>query len=373
MNVLVWQWGRRGGGPRIAVEIAEAMRALPGVHGLLSLSDHAEILTRPSPPTCDLPVTTYVSMAGFLWRFMQAPAIVLRLGRRLRVLHPDLAICAMPGPLDMLMLAALRLRRIPVIVIVHDADPHPGDILPAMVKLQRMIVRRADALVTLSAHVAERLREQGLVRPGVPLAVLAHPPRHFGPLPPPPFAHGGPVRLLFFGRLLAYKGLDLLADALRLIGPDIRLQTRIVGSGPEGPALAALRALPGVAVENRWVPEDAIGALIAWSDAVVLPYREASQSGAAAAAIAARRYVVATRVGGLVEQLRGEPLALLCDPEPTAFAAALDTVLKQRTTNQMASRCVERPAQSWEDFARGLLDVAAISTAGAVKARRAKP
>ncbi len=58
MTVLVWQWGRRGGGPRIAVEIAEAMRALQGVRGLLSLSDRAEILTKPSPPICDLPVTT---------------------------------------------------------------------------------------------------------------------------------------------------------------------------------------------------------------------------------------------------------------------------------------------------------------------------
>jgi glycosyltransferase involved in cell wall biosynthesis len=373
VNVLVWQWGRRGAGPRIAVELAAAFSRLPGVRGLLSLSDRAEILVGPSPPVCDLPVATYGGIAGFVWRLLQAPATVLWLGRRLRALRPDLAVCAMPGPLDLLMLAALRQRRIPVVVIVHDADPHPGDTLPVMVRLQRVIVRGADVLVTLSAHVADRLREQGLVRPGKTLAVIGHPPLHFGPLPSPPFAHDGPARFLFFGRLLAYKGLDLLADALRLLGPRADLETRIVGSGPESPTLAALRALSGVAVENRWVPESEIGAVIAWSDVLVLPYREASQSGAAAAAIAARRLIVATRVGGLTEQLGGEALALLCDPDPTALAAALEAILKRRTTIGMASPCEERPVQSWQDFAQALCELAGKPPAGGGAVRPEAP
>jgi glycosyltransferase involved in cell wall biosynthesis len=357
VNVLVWQWGRRGGGPRIAVELAEAMRQLPGVRGQLSLSDRAEILAGASPPVCELPVPTYGSLAGFVWKLLQAPAIIVWLGRRLRRLRPDLAVCAMPGPLDLLMLAALRIRRVPVVVVVHDADPHPGDILPVMVRLQRVIVRHADALVALSAHVAERLRQQGLVRPGVPLAVIPHPPRHFGPLPPPPFSHGGALRLLFFGRLLPYKGLDLLADALRIMGPCSNMQTRIVGSGPESPVLEALRGLAGVAVENRWVPEDEIGAVIAWADALVLPYREASQSGAAAAAVAARRYVVATRVGGLTEQMRGEDMAVLCDPNPAALAEGLSVLLVCRASPEVLPSV--RPSASWRNFAQAVLDHAA--------------
>jgi glycosyltransferase involved in cell wall biosynthesis len=107
------------------------------------------------------------------------------------------------------------------------------------------------------------------------------------------------------------------------------LDVRIVGSGPEGAALDALRRLDGVTVENRWVPEDEIAAIIAWSDALVLPYREASQSGAAAAAMAAGRFVVATAVGGLAEQLEGYPLARLCAPEPAALAHSLAALLTE--------------------------------------------
>jgi glycosyltransferase involved in cell wall biosynthesis len=78
-----------------------------------------------------------------------------------------------------------------------------------------------------------------------------------------------------------------------------------------------------VTVENRWVPESEIGPLLAWSDALILPYREASQSGVAAAALAAGRPVIATRVGGLSEQLSVAPRALLCEPRPDSLARAI--------------------------------------------------
>jgi glycosyltransferase involved in cell wall biosynthesis len=135
------------------------------------------------------------------------------------------------------------------------------------------------------------------------------------------------VRLLCFGRLLPYKGLDLLAGALRQLRPEAGLQVRVVGSGPASPMLDELRNIPGVEVENRWVAEDEIGNLLAWSDAVVLPYREASQSGVAALAVGAGRWVIATDVGGLAEQLADEPRALLCRPEAAALAECLEQLL----------------------------------------------
>ena len=43
--------------------------------------------------------------------------------RRVRELRPDLAICAQPGPLDLLMAAALRRLHVPFVVVVHDDVP----------------------------------------------------------------------------------------------------------------------------------------------------------------------------------------------------------------------------------------------------------
>ena len=330
MRILVWQWGRFGAGPRVAVDFAAAFNAVPGVEAFLSLSRQSEIMQSgapPSgePPSCDLPIDTYQGVRGYLRRIMEGPALVAHLRAELARLAPDIALCAMPGPLDLAMQQALQRTGVAMVVVVHDADPHPGDGYPLQMTLQRMLVKRADAVVALSEHVAARLRDQGLVAgrtlirgvlPQPPIAGLA-----------PVRAHGGPFRLLSFGRLLAYKGLDLLAEALAEVLPDTDMVVRVVGQGPASAALSALSRLERVTVENRWVPEAEIPALLGWADGVVLSHREASQSGVAAAALAARRFLVATRVGGLAEQAGENPAAILCEVSASGLAAGLRRML----------------------------------------------
>lgn len=328
MRVLVWQWGKRGAGPRYAAELAESLRRIPGAAVTLSLSSGAEIMAGPDAPRCEMPVPTYAGLGGFARRVLAAPGAIGPLARRLRALRLDIAICAMPGPLDLLMAAALRRAGVPMLVVVHDADAHPGDGLPFQMTLQRRLVTRSQGVIALTAHVAERLRAQCLAGMSRTLFPAALPPFRFGAKPPPPGAQGGPMRLLSFGRLLPYKGLDLLAEAVARLPQEAPFALRVVGQGPESAPLAALRAAPGVTVENRWVPEEEVGRLLAWADALVLPYREASQSGVAAAAIAAGRWIVSTDVGGLREQLGGYAGAVLCPPDAASLAAAIAALLR---------------------------------------------
>jgi glycosyltransferase involved in cell wall biosynthesis len=359
MNVLVWQWGRRGAGPRFGACLAEALRGRPGVDVTLSLCRDAEIMAGPNPPVCEMPVRTYRGMASFLVRVATWPVALLLLLWRLRPIRPDLAICAMPGPLDLVMALALRLLGSRLVVVVHDAEAHSGDGFPLQMTLQRLLCRCAGGLAVLCAPVGNRLRRQGLAgADGRKLIRFEHPPFGFD-LPVVPRAPG-PRRLLCFGRLLPYKGLDLLAGALASL--DAAVSVRVVGSGPESPSLDALRACPGVTVENRWVPETEIGALLAWSDALILPYRDASQSGVAAAALAAGRPVIATRVGGLREQLAGAPEVVMCEPTVESLSRAIglwvDTPLQ-----------IPRPADAaaaWRRAATALL----TEIASVVPARR---
>ena len=320
MRLLVWQWGRRGAGPRYAVELARALRQVPGFTVVLSLSSGAEIM-QGGLPDCDLPVATYARLPGWMMRVAALPLQAPGLARRLRPFQFDGALCAMPGPLDLLMVAALRRSGVPYVVVVHDATLHPGDMLPLQGVLQRWLLRRATALMALSAHVADALAP---IARGRPILRARLSPLDYGRPANAPMAHGGPLRLLSFGRLRPYKGLDLLAAAFAAIGP---AELRVVGSGPETAELDALRRLPGVTVENRWVAEDEVGALLGWADALVLSHREASQSGVAAAALAAGRWIVATRVGGIAEQLAQSPLARLCEPNADSLAAAITSLM----------------------------------------------
>lgn len=353
MNVLVWQWGRFGGAPRVAVALAQGMKTLPNVNVSLSMSRSAELLRDGSAPLCTLPVDTYHGRLGFLWRLATAPLAARFLARRIARLRPDVAICAQTGPLDLLMSRALRLLGIPMVVLVHDADLHPGDGWLFQMRLQRALCRRAAALGALSAHVGARLRAQGLAGNGErPLIQLRLPPLPIV-VPAAEQPSGNGFRLLSFGRLLPYKGLDILAEALERLGPMPGLSIRVVGLGPESSELKQLRAIPNVTVENRWVPESELAQLLAWADAVVLPYREASQSGVAALALGAGRHIIATRVGGLPEQLGNEPLAILCDPDPVSLGEALQKAIHAMPSARKAPSV--DPLAAWRDMAAGLL------------------
>jgi glycosyltransferase involved in cell wall biosynthesis len=336
-----------------AARLAEAIAMLPGQEAVLSLPAGAEILAGPEAPHCAWAEPTYESPLGYVGQRLLNPFVAGRTRRHLRELAPDIAICAMPALLDGRMLAGLGRLGIPYAVIVHDATAHPGDSLSFRALGQQGALRKARHLFCLSAHVESGLRRQGFGTGGQGLTKLWHPPFSFAATLPP-VAHAARPRVLHFGRLLPYKGLDLLAEAMALLGPGAEFDLRICGEGPQSQALMRLAAMPGVTVENRWFSDAELPGLLSWAGGLVLPYREASQSGVAAMALAAGRQVLATNVGGLPEQLGGQPGALLCAPEPGAIAAGLQTLL-HRLREAPSGQEPSAAGADWHDFAAALL------------------
>jgi glycosyltransferase involved in cell wall biosynthesis len=351
MKTLIWHWGRRGAGPIFATRLAETIAALPGQEAALSLPTGAEILASPGAPHCDWAEPTYESPFGYIAQRLLTPFLAPRTRRHLRALAPDIAICAMPALLDMRMLTGLKALSIPYAVIVHDATAHPGDALSFQALGQRQTLRGARHLFCLSGHVADELRRQGYGRGGQGLTKLWHPPMGFAAQVAPATATARP-HLLHFGRLLPYKGLDLLADALALLDPAQEFELRICGEGPPSAVLSRLAAMPAVRVQNRWFSDAELPGLLGWADGLVLPYREASQSGVAAMASAAGRPLLSTKVGGLPEQLGHLSGALLCAPEAPAIAAGLQTFL---CNLRAPLPPITDSTANWQDFAAAML------------------
>jgi len=348
-KILVWHWGRRGAGPVFGARLAAAFSGLEGCAAALSLAAGAEILSGPSAPDCAWREPTYGNALGAAVQVVMGPAQVARIDREIAAIAPDMAVCAMPAFLDRRMVAGLRRAGVPYAFVVHDAAGHPGEALNFWAVGQNRLFGDAVALFPLSGHVEAMLRAQGF---GPKIKKLWHPPFSFGAPAPAPLSHGGRPRLLCFGRLLPYKGLDLLADALENFGGAMPFEVLVCGDGPKSAELDRLRAMPGVTVDHRWIPEAELPGLIAWADAVVLPYREASQSGVAAAAVAQGRYVLATHVGGLPEQLAGVKGAALCAPEAGAIAAGLRTLFQGESG---APR--EDAGEDWRKLAAGMMEV----------------
>jgi glycosyltransferase involved in cell wall biosynthesis len=345
MRILVWHWGRRGAGPIFAVQLSSALSTITGAKTFLSLAASAEILRQPGAAGCDWAEPTYESAAGYVAQRLAGPFVRNRTISRLQTIKPDIAICAMPALLDQRMIQALVKTGIPYAVVVHDATAHPGEELNFRMLDQPWLLRNAFALFPLTAHVEADLWRQEFGLEGQMIAKLWHPPLYFGDMKPP-FEHGGRPRILCFGRLLPYKGLDILADALTALGPGLPFDIRVCGDGPVSRDLDRLRVLPHVEVDHRWIPEVELRGLIEWADAVVLPYREASQSGVAAAAVAHGRRVLATNVGGLPEQLAGVPGVIICEPNAAAIAESLN-----KLTQASVSFVAGNAKASWQSMA----------------------
>ncbi|GAJ30756.1 glycosyltransferase family 4 protein [Acidomonas methanolica] len=366
MKPLVWHWGRRGAGPLFAVRLTEALNAIAGQEACLSLAARAELLAGPDAPPCDWREPTYETRLGYAARRLTAPMRVRQAIRRLEILAPDIAICAMPALLDGTMTAALAARHIPYAVVVHDAEAHPGDAFRFRLMGQENLLHGARHLFCLSGHVENGLRARGFGQSGQTLTKLWLPymgvemsldaDARAGTTRAPARPDRRP-RVLHFGRLLPYKGLDLLADALERLGPDLPFDIRICGEGPDSAALRRLRAMRHVQVEARWFAETELPALFAWADALVLPYREASQSGVAVMGLAAGLRILATAVGGLPEQLAGVEGAMLCAPTAPAIAEALLALAAALREGGTTAPAIRDWRQSWRDLATVMLGV----------------
>jgi len=348
-------WGRLGAGAALMSQIGEAMVLDARFELYLSPSLNSE-LPPVFPAARLLPIRTFAGPAGLLARTLILPLTVRRLVRDLKARGVRAIVTVMPHVWGLALLRAARRAGIRTLLIVHDADPHPGERRPVLDRLAAREIRGSDRIVTFSDHVADRLAGRGDV-PENRIARLYHPIFRFGAKPPAQVHR--PFRLLFFGRILPYKGVGMLLDAfarLRAGGADIALT--VVGRG-EIDAPAALMSQPGLTIRTGWVAPDAIGAILAEADAVALPYLEASQSGVVAAAFGAGLPVVATPVGGLKEQVEDGAAGVLARGTTAAdFAEAIRRLVEAPGLYEICRAGAEAQAEkhSLENFAAVLGD-----------------
>jgi glycosyltransferase involved in cell wall biosynthesis len=335
MRILVWQWGRYGTGARYALELAQTLKTECGHETLLSLAGGSELLRDPDlRGAVALPIETYSGAGQFLWRSFNIERILRPIVARIEAAPPDAAIVTMMGYWDIFLARHLRRMGVPVVVVLHDAEVHPGDQFHFAVHLQRRLTRMSEGVITLTDFVAglaqKHLSFAGKVHATIPHVVLDFADLDLPAPVPLEAAPGRPLRLLMAGRLKRYKGLDLLAEALRRLD-GIALNVRVVGAVQDRSEIETLAAIPGVEFDLGWKTDAALMAHLDWADACILPYVEASQSGVAPLAFKRGRPVIATPVGGLPEQIDHERTGLIAEAvSPEALAACITRLAQDR-------------------------------------------
>jgi glycosyltransferase involved in cell wall biosynthesis len=382
----------KGGGARHTTELAH--RLAGAGHDVIVESWRAQYPSRlyPGQQTLDAPEgdpypRTYRRLSWY------RPDGWLAAGRRLR--SADLVVFALLTPLQipayLAILAALR-HRARTTVICHNVLPHerhPGD-----VPLTRALLSAVDLAIVHSQAQAAQARA---LAPATPIAVAPLPPhlpaaagkvpsnaqeiiwpeRAVVPPPGPPHpaaaSVGGPpqvlaadvaaapCRLLFFGIVRPYKGLDVLLQALARAPAHVTLTVAGEfwgGTDETEKLIAALGLAERVTLRPGYVPASQIPALFAAADALVLPYREATASQNALLAFAHGVPVITTTAGTLADQVRDNVDALTCAPgDPEDLARAIKAISDPQTARRLRSAVTPvDPNPPWAAYLNALLE-----------------
>ena len=219
------------------------------------------------------------------------------------------------------LVARLRLTRRPIVRTMHNLDPHEGG---------GIVEGRLLGLCDSVTDGFVRLNTTTPLPPSSVSATILH--GHYRDVPEYQCSiPQDPRRLLYFGLIRPYKGVDDLLDAFAHI--DSRdLNLRVVGK-PQDAALAAQIRQASDSGENvscrlEFLPDKDLAEEIAQAMLVVLPYREMHNSGSTLLALSMARPVLvpSTAVNRALEEEVGPGWVYLFD-SPTLDEDTLRGVL----------------------------------------------
>lgn len=223
-----------------------------------------------------------------------------------------------------------RMRRhLPVVLTVHDTTPFNGKAVSRMqVDGLEQILRLVDALIVHTDAGREMLCEQGIATTRI--HVVPHGPlrlRGSGAEK----RRAGLWRIVMFGKLQDYKGLDVLIEAVGMLDRQTRARLEIVVAGEPmtdlAPHLAQVDALDLHDVfefRPRRLDDDAMSALLHSADSFVFPYRAIESSGVLFLVAGLGKWMVASDLGSFRDMIADCENGTLVEPgNPARLAAAL--------------------------------------------------
>jgi glycosyltransferase involved in cell wall biosynthesis len=194
-------------------------------------------------------------------------------------------------------LKTIRLLRIPIVWTAHNVLPHTP-VFADDVAARRALVAASDLIVAHSQSALTSLASIGAVPqkhtiiPHGPLATV---------LPPSalrmPGTGSGPRHVLFFGKVMNYKGVEDLLLAFQALPGDLAIRLTVAGQCDDSGMRVRLHELAQAdqgrtLLRLEHIAEPDVAPLLLSADAVALPYRRVTTSGSAMLALAYGRPLI---------------------------------------------------------------------------------
>lgn len=206
-----------------------------------------------SPPT--LPFTGSAIIRSF--NRLSVARAVRRQAGSLGFVEPVLMVCA---PSHASYIGHLG-EAASIYLSMDDYALWPGMDAAYITRMESEAIRRVDAVVAVSDHLARRFASSGKPVKVIPQGVDL---QHFASVPHR--SSGGPLEVVFFGMLDDRLDQDLLVKAARTLPKAV---FRLIG--PAATDISQLRAMPNIRVEPP-VKYTALPAAVSTADAFILPF-----------------------------------------------------------------------------------------------------
>lgn len=297
----------------------------------------------------------------------------LQVGDELRRVKPDLIIVRywLPfmGPaLGTILRQVKKNKHTKIIAITDNVIPHekrPGDKI-----FTQYFLKPCDGFITMSEQVLKDLRNFDTIKPA---KKVSHPLYdNFGEKIDAQTARknlGLPLDqqiILFFGFIRAYKGLDLLIEAIKLLKDKGQFQKRklvIAGEFYDSPQ-SYLDLIKKHQLENEiilrtdFIPDASVRDYLCSADLVVQPYKSATQSGVTPLAYHFEIPMVVTNVGGLPDLVQDGRVGWIAEPNPTSIASKIEEYFEHPYTHYQEYIKEVKRTLSWDKLILAIHEMA---------------
>ncbi|WP_164103337.1 glycosyltransferase [Candidatus Laterigemmans baculatus] len=249
---------------------------------------------------------------------------------------------------------------------LHNVESHEGASWIDRIGY-RVLASESDLILCHSQSAAAMFRRK--YRVGGSVVVMAH--GNYDGVYPSPRPRQEVLRacglredrplLVAIGNLRDYKGFDLVADAARRLRPHVQF---LIAGQPHaafdiGPLRSAAAALENLVLVDRQLTDQEFSDFVSASEAVLLPYRKITGSGALLAAWSLGRPVIGSDLDYFREVAAPEPAAarFFAVGDRDEFAGAISAFLAEDpTVGRMSSRRISEHFR-WERCVQPVAEV----------------
>lgn len=315
MKISIFYLGKKGAGSIYSLEMAKALSKFCTVQVVVA-SESKNIQDWRNSGLNLVELDTYNEVHTIKYKVMRIKSTLnvykfINLKKIIDDFNPDFIYHTMSYPWVPIINILLSNRK--KIFTIHDPVMHMGEYNFILKKIGDISRKQADKIIILSDVFINILLENGVDKDKI--IVIPHGNFNFYKDKSVQINNEIKKTLLFFGRIVSYKGIAVLLDAFKIIKNDIKdAKLIIAGEGSIDKYKHQLDTLDGIELINRWIDDDEIGSIFGRADYVVVPYIDASQSGVIPLAYTFGLPAIASNIGGIPEQIVNNQTGFLVNP-----------------------------------------------------------